>query len=61
VRRQAPEPEQYQEYQDQPAPAPKRAKRGGGWKIVVQFIVGLAVIAGVAAAIVWLYIKYYQQ
>jgi hypothetical protein len=41
-------------------PQPVRAKRGG-WKIVLQFVVGLAVIASVAAAIVWLYIKYYQQ
>jgi hypothetical protein len=48
------------------APAPEAksapAKRGGGgWKIGLQFAVGLLVIVGVAAAIVWLYIKYYQQ
>ena len=43
-------------------PAPVRTKRGGGgWKVVLQFVIGLLVIAGVAAAIVWLYIKYYQQ
>jgi hypothetical protein len=40
---------------------PVRTKKGGGWKVVLQFVIGLAVIAGVAAAIVWLYIKYYQQ
>ena len=34
---------------------------GGGWKIAVQFILGLMVIAGVAATIVWLYLKYYTQ
>jgi len=37
------------------------AKSGGGWKIVLQFVVGLLVIVGVAASIVFLYIKYYQQ
>jgi hypothetical protein len=37
------------------------AKSGGGWKVVLQFVVGLLVIVGVAAAIVFLYIKYYQQ
>ena len=37
-------------------------KRGGssGWKVFLQFVVGLLVIAGVAAAIVALYIRYYQ-
>ena len=40
---------------------PASAKRGGGWKVVLQFVIGLLVIVGVAAAIVMLYIKYYQQ
>ena len=46
-----------------PAAVQKQAppKRGGGWKIVAQFLVGLIVIALVAAAVVWLYIKYYSQ
>jgi hypothetical protein len=34
--------------------------RKGGWRVVLQFIVGLLVIIGVAAAIVALYIRYYQ-
>ncbi len=36
------------------------APRTSAWKIVLQFIVGLLVIAGVATAIVALYVKYYQ-
>jgi hypothetical protein len=42
---------------------PQRAaapKRGGGIGVVIQFVVGLLVIAGVAAAVVWLWVKYYQ-
>jgi cytoskeletal protein RodZ len=38
----------------------KRRKRGGILKTVLQFVAGLLVIAGVAAAIVMLYLKYYQ-
>lgn len=40
--------------------AERAPKKGGAWKVVLQFVVGLAVIAGVAAAIVMLYIRYYQ-
>ncbi len=36
-------------------------KRTSGWKVALQFIVGILVIVGVAAAVVALYIKYYQQ
>lgn len=47
-----------------PAKAPKQAKvpreKSGALSVVLQFIVGLLVIAGVAAAIVALYIRYYQ-
>ncbi|HEX3082424.1 MAG TPA: hypothetical protein VHQ86_04165, partial [Candidatus Saccharimonadia bacterium] len=50
-----------QPMQEAPMPKAKRRKRGGGWMVALQFVVGLLVIAGVAAAIVWLYIKYYQQ
>lgn len=35
-------------------------KKSGGWRVVLQFVVGLLVIAAVAAAIVVLYIRYYQ-
>lgn len=45
--------------QPQPRPAQPQ-RRGGGWRVVVQFIVGLLVIVGVAAAIVALYVRYYQ-
>ncbi|HSX00714.1 MAG TPA: hypothetical protein VLF67_00595 [Candidatus Saccharimonas sp.] len=41
------------------APEPARGRRRGWW-IVLQFVIGLAIIAGVAAAIVVLYIRYYQ-
>jgi|GEM_PF-1791242 len=36
---------------------PKR--RRGGWKVVLQFVVGLIVIAVVAVTIVALYLKFY--
>jgi hypothetical protein len=36
------------------------SRQGGGWRVAVQFIVGLLVIVGVAAAIVALYVRYYQ-
>jgi hypothetical protein len=53
-----------QGYEEQPQTKPKRQKRqrrgGGGWRVVLQFVIGLLVIAGVAAAIVALYIRYYQ-
>ena len=39
----------------------KPAKKSGGWKVALQFLVGLIVIAAVAATIVWLYLKYYTQ
>jgi hypothetical protein len=42
-----------------PRDAPK--KRDGGWKVVLQFIIGLLVIIAVATAIVLLYKKYYAQ
>jgi hypothetical protein len=45
--------------QQPPQPKPVR-KRGGAWRVVLQFIVGLLVIVGVAAAIVLLYVRYYQ-
>ncbi|HEY6737146.1 MAG TPA: hypothetical protein VI322_05520 [Candidatus Saccharimonadia bacterium] len=35
-------------------------KMNSGVWIVLQFVIGLAVIAGVAAAVVWLWVKYYQ-
>ena len=56
----------YDQYDEPPVPAkPVRKQRqkrseGGAWRVVLQFIVGLAVIAGVAFAIVALYIRYYQ-
>lgn len=34
-------------------------QRGGGWKVVLQFVIGLAVIAAVAVTIVVLYLKFY--
>jgi hypothetical protein len=45
-----------------PAPAakPKRARMSGGWRTVLQFVIGLLVIAGVAAAVIALYLRYYQ-
>jgi hypothetical protein len=36
-------------------------RKSGGWKVALQFVVGLLVIAAVAATIVWLYVKYYAQ
>jgi hypothetical protein len=69
-------PQSYQDpYERQRAPEPRpearpaakppkqrkqRGEGGGGWRVVLQFLVGLLVIAGVAAAIVALYIRYYQ-
>jgi hypothetical protein len=40
--------------------APRPARKSKGWQVVLQFVVGLVVIVGVAAAIVALYIKYYK-
>jgi hypothetical protein len=37
-----------------------RSSRGGGLGVLIQFIVGLLVIVGVAAAVVVLWLKYYQ-
>jgi hypothetical protein len=55
----APEPRRGQK---QPKPRKQRKQRtgGGAWRVVLQFVIGLLVIAGVAAAIVALYIRYYQ-
>jgi hypothetical protein len=38
----------------------KVRKPNRSWRIALQFVIGLAVIAGVAFAIVWLYVRYYQ-
>lgn len=48
--------------QTQPVPAAEApsGRKGTGWQTVLQFVAGLLVIAGVAAAVVWLYIRYYQ-
>jgi hypothetical protein len=44
-----------------PAKQPRQPRSGGGGiRVVLQFVVGLLVIVGVAAAIVALYIRYYQ-
>jgi hypothetical protein len=50
------------DYQDQrqQRPAKSKGRKGGTWKVVLQFVIGLLVIAGVAAAIVALYVRYYQ-
>jgi len=50
------------EEREQPVRKQKAAKKrgSGAWRVVLQFVVGLAVIAVVAFAIVWLYIRYYQ-
>jgi len=46
-----------------PAAQPNRpqapAKKGGAWKTVLQFIIGVIIIVLVAFAIVVLYVKYY--
>jgi hypothetical protein len=39
---------------------PKKRRGGRGIRVVAQFVVGLIVIAAVAAAIVALYVRYYQ-
>ncbi len=39
--------------------APKKSK-GRIWRAILQFAIGLLVVLGVAAAIVALYIRYYQ-
>ena len=39
----------------------QRSKKSGSWKVILQFVIGLLVIAGVATAIVLLYTKYYAQ
>ncbi len=43
------------QYHGEP-PQPRRRV----WLVVLQFVIGLLVIAGVAAAIVALYLRYYQ-
>ncbi|HVQ43612.1 MAG TPA: hypothetical protein VMT30_01460 [Candidatus Saccharimonadia bacterium] len=45
----------------QPSAQPVAQSRRGSWSVVLQFVIGLVVIVAVAGAIVWLYIKYYQQ
>lgn len=45
----------------QAAERPQQPAKSGGWKVALQFVIGLAVIAAVAGAIVWLYLKYYTQ
>jgi len=43
------------------APVPQRASGARrAWLVVLQFVIGLLVIVGVAAAIVALYLRYYQ-
>ena len=54
-------PAAYQQTQPQSQPTAAPAKKSSKWMVVLQFVIGLLVIAGVAAAIVYLYIKYYQQ
>lgn len=53
-----------QQSQMQPAAAPRQAaprpKGNRALWVALQFIIGLLVIAGVAAAIVMLYVRYYQ-
>ena len=46
--------------QRQAKPAKQKRRGGGAWRVVLQFVIGIAVIAAVAAAIVFLYIRYYQ-
>lgn len=45
---------------ERPMPVVKKRAPRRGWWVVLQFVIGLAVIAGVAFAIVWLYVRYYQ-
>jgi hypothetical protein len=46
-----------QQRDEREAPMPRKT---AGWKVALQFVVGLLVIVGVAAAIVALYVRYYQ-
>lgn len=55
------------DYDDRRAPRRGRSRKeaperrsGGTWRTVLQFVIGLLIIAGVAFAIVALYIRYYQ-
>lgn len=53
----------HQALADEPVPAasaPTASKARGGWWTALQFIIGLLVIVGVAAAIIALYMRYYQ-
>ena len=54
------QPAQGRSAQPQAAPTDAAPAKRGGWRVVVQFVVGLLVIVGVAAAIVALYVRYYQ-
>lgn len=38
-----------------------KRKGGGAISVVLQFVVGLMIIVGVAALVVWLWMKYYQS
>jgi hypothetical protein len=40
--------------------SPVRTESRGGWRTILQVIIGIVVIAAVASAIVVLYIRYYQ-
>ncbi|MBW4061335.1 hypothetical protein HJC99_02055 [Candidatus Saccharibacteria bacterium] len=45
---------------DEPLTEPAPARRSGGWMTALQVFLGVVIIAAVAAAIVVLYIRYYQ-
>ena len=61
MRPQASERQQYAEaVPETTAPKARVEAKSGGWRTVLQVIIGLVVIAAVASAIVVLYIKYYQ-
>lgn len=55
---------QYEDYQDEPLSMRREPSRESQdprmWKVVLQFVIGLAVIAAVATAVVWLWLTYYQ-
>jgi hypothetical protein len=58
---QPPTRQQLEATQPQKAAArPVAPKRAGGWKIALQFVIGLLIIVVVAGTIVFLYRRYYQ-